>query len=260
MKRIVLLLLVLVVLLSAAACSDDKKDGDSVEPTQAAASQVDPAQEEPEDEETPTYVIQAGGLNLKYPEKWKDKVEVTVTDESASFACGDVKLFELLFSAREGSYVLGTVIGEKNVVISLVDYELNSDDPELLEMQMGVNVILQNLMKDYEFVADEAVDDNADATFDIETSVVTMKYPLRWKDRVTVDVTDEGVSFSDGDTALFDLVFSEGEDSFLLGTYNGTPISIVEYDIETDDQIAMQADVNVILSYLMEDANFVINQ
>ena len=45
----------------------------------------------------------------------------------------------------------------------------------------------------------------------------------------------------------------------LLGTYKDTPIYIVDYPVETDEQAAMQEDVNVILQYLMEDPKFTIN-
>ena len=85
-----------------------------------------------------------------------------------------------------------------------------------------------------------------------------MKYPAKWQDKVEISVSDEGVKFSASGVPLFDLVFAEG-DGFLLGTYNGTPIYIVDYPVETEEMLAMQEDVNVILQYLIEDSNFKIN-
>ncbi|MBR6051869.1 MAG: hypothetical protein IKP68_11815, partial [Clostridia bacterium] len=83
----------------------------------------------------------------------------------------------------------------------------------------------------------------------------TMKYPAKWKDKVTVTVTSDRVAFVNNGTPLFDLVFSD-EEGYLLGTYSGTPISIVDYHVTTDEQVAMQKDVNVILGFLFNDPNF----
>lgn len=243
MKRLVLFTMILALVLSMAACS--KKAN---EPAGSAEMPVD-------DLEKPTYVIEAGGLELKYSEKWKDKVTVTVTEDRAAFACGETKLFDLVFNSEEG-IVLGTVRGEKNTVIYVVDYPLEQDDPELNEMQGDVNVILRNLARDYDFVADEAITDDTTATFDIETSVVTLKYPARWQDKVAVDVTEQGVTFTAGETRLFDLMFAEVEGGYLLGTYNGTPIYIVDYPVNTDEESRMQQDVNVILQNLQQDSSF----
>ena len=67
---------------------------------------------------------------------------------------------------------------------------------------------------------------------------------------------------------LFDLSFVDVNDGFLLGTYSGIPIYIIDYEIKEDnytedevfDMYCMQEDVNVILQHLMEDPNFTINK
>ena len=110
-------------------------------------------------------------------------------------------------------------------------------------------------MNDYDFVAGERIEYEDNSTFDIVTPVVTMKYPAKWKDKVTVTVTSDRVSFVNDGTPIFDLVFSD-EEGYLLGTYSGTPISIVDYPVTTDEQAAMQEDVNVILGFLFNDPNF----
>ena len=100
--------------------------------------------------------------------------------------------------------------------------------------------------------------------FDIKTRVCVMKYPLKWKDLVTVEVADDSVCFSYGDIKLFDLLFDS--DEYLLGTYDGTQIKIISYDFDKDSLsedeyfncCAMQEDVNVILQYWLSDKNFVI--
>lgn len=130
---------------------------------------------------------------------------------------------------------------------------------DLAEMQEDINVIFQHLVSDYDFEAGVALEKEDDSVFEIETSVTTLYYPTKWKDRVTVDVEDTKVSFSCDGTPLFDLVFTESDDGYLLGTYSGTPINIVDYMVYDDTLAAMQEDVNVILQHLMEDENFVIH-
>lgn len=101
--------------------------------------------------------------------------------------------------------------------------------------------------------------------FDIKTRVCVMKYPLKWKDLVTVEVADDSVCFSYGDIKLFDLLF-DSDEGYLLGTYDGTQIKIISYDFDKDSLsedeyfncCAMQEDVNVILQYWLSDKNFVI--
>ena len=238
MKRFLLLMMILAMLVSTAACGSN--DG-------VAGSQAEQAEE-------PVYVIEAGGLELKYPEKWKDQVSVVVSDDRAAFSCGDVQLFDIVFNSSEGK-VLGTIRGEKNTVVSVVDYTLEQADENLMEMAMDVNVILQNLDRDYDFAIGEAVPEDTTATYEIETPVVTLMYPEKWKDKVTVDVAGDRVSFVSGETKLFDLVFAEC-DGYLLGTYSGTPIYIVDYPVTTDEEASMKQDVNVILQNLQQDSNF----
>lgn len=245
MKRYIALILILLTVFALAACADD------------ANASVKPEQTETADEEmVPTYTISAGGLELKYPNKWKEKVTTSVEDDRLCFACGDVKLFDLVFNKDEG-FVLGTVIGDEYTVIYVVDYTIESEDEELASMQNDINVILDNLIADYDFEPGVALGKEDTATFNIETSVVTMKYPAKWENKVKVEVLEDKVKFSTDGTPLFDLVFDE-YDGYLLGTYKDTPIYVVEYDVTTDEQIAMQDDVNVVLEHLMEDSNFTI--
>lgn len=259
-KNLIVCLTVAMLLLAGCGNTQTAEQPAPAEPTAAAETPAPTPEEAPAPTEEPieTYVIDFAGLQLKYPEQWKDKVTVTVSDNKAAFACGDIALFDLLADSDEG-YVLGTVCEDEYTVLSIVSYDIaDTENTDVFAMQEDLNVILQNLMNDYEFVVGEAVEKEDTSTFDIETSVVTMKYPAKWQGVVTVDVSEEKVSFSNNWTPLFDLVFSEC-DGFLLGTYNNTPIYIVDYPVNSDEQAAMQEDVNVILQYLMEDPNFIIN-
>ena len=205
----------------------------------------------------PTYTISAGGLELKYPKKWQSKVTVTTEEDRVCFSCGETKLFDLTFNTEEG-YVLGTVKGEEYTVIRVIDYLFESGNEELSAMQEDVNVLLNHLAKDYDFEVGVALEREDTSVFDIETPLVTLKYPAKWQDTVQTEVSEDGVRFSTEGTPLFDLLFTEC-DGFLLGLYRDTPIYIVEHPTNTDEQSDMIDDVNVILQHLMEDSYFVIS-
>ena len=221
-----------------------------------SGSADDQSQAETSEEDT-VFTFEAFGLELKYPQKWEESIDIAIDDSRAVFSCGGEDIFALACNSDEG-YVLGTVCAEENKVISVVEFDFDTEDDDLCAMMEDVNVILHHLMEDYDFAVGEAIETEDTSTIDIVTSVVTMKYPAKWQDEVQIDVSDSKVEFSNDGTALFDLVFEEC-DGYLLGTYSGTPIYIVDYDVETDEQAMMQEDVNVILQYLMEDKNFVIN-
>ena len=107
-------------------------------------------------------------------------------------------------------------------------------------------------------------------TFDIETKYCKLSYPTKWKEAVSVDISETGVytvSFSAGETKLFDLMFG-GSEGYLLGTLtqdgNAVEIFLNSYDIEKDrlsedeylNRLAMSEDVNVIISRLIENYEF----
>lgn len=204
-----------------------------------------------------TFEIPFAGLTLKYPKEWQDRVTVAEQEDgSLAFTADGTPLFTLYADGTHS--VLGTVIGEKNTVISVEFAEIDPNDTAKSAMQEDVNVIILHLTRDYNFEVGSAVEPEDDSTFPIETSVTTLYYPAKWKDQVTVNATDEKVSFSAGDTPLFDLVFTQC-DGYLLGTYGTTPVYIVEYPVTEQEHAAMQMGVNVILAHLQEDDQFVVN-
>jgi len=235
MKKLIALFLCLTLAVGFAACANTSADSPSGD-----GSSV----------ESGVFSVDVAGVKLICPSDWEGKVDAQLSDDEVTFTAGDEKLFTLLFNRADEGSLLGVVCGEENTSISVVEYDLPVEESELLSLREGLDVILQHLAEDYDFVADEHA-----AVYQIETPLVTLRYPLKWKDRVTVDVSTEKVSFSDNGTALFDIVFSEC-DGDLLGTYNGTPIYLVGYTVETQDQLDMQEDVNVILDYLSKDEAF----
>ena len=221
---------------------------------------------EPEEE---VFVIKTAYADLKFPAKWQDKVTYEVGDDSVSFSSGDVRIFDILFNGGDG-YVLGTIIGEKeNVVVKVADYLFDSDAEnydELCAMQEDINVIIDHLVKDYDFeVGVEAIKED-DSVFEIETPVATLYYPNKWKESVTIEKDGDSLRFSCGEIKLFDVLFNS-DDGFRLGTYNDTTINVVDYEIDEDSfsaedferLCAMQEDINVILQYLMKDSNFTLS-
>ena len=261
MRRLLLTALVLVLcigLLCSCGTDTDKAD----ETTVADTTVTDNAEETTAKMKS----IHTPFADLKVSEDFFENVEYEEAEKSPYTLVFRTKadktdIFTLIFGG-EGDALMGTLIGEKeNTVIYMNFAELDSNSENYQEYcayQEGINDIINGLVNDYQFVVNQVVEYEDNTTFDIKTSVVTMKYPNKWKEKVKIDVTEESVKFSNDGTPLFDLIFKEC-DGYLLGTYKDTPIYIVDYLVDTDEQAAMQEDVNVILQHLMEDSNFKIN-
>lgn len=217
-------------------------------------------------EDKDTYLIDLGFVKLRYPAALKDTVDITGAEKHASsdkftltFSAEGTDLFALYFN-EEKDNLLGTLPLEENpVVIYVKTFPLTSDDLTMREKQESLNVIIQGLIADYGFLTGEIQKEDDDNTvYEIKTDKVSLFYPAKWKDRITVTEKDKTLSFMDGEDNLFDLRFEEC-DGYLLGTYDGTPVYIVEYKAKNDDQIAMQQDVNVIINNLKSDEKFKMN-
>lgn len=197
------------------------------------------------------------------PKSFENNVKNTVTKQSPytiSFtsAKDNTLLFEVVFNGK-GSVLMGTIVGEDgNTVLYMNVPTLKKDSEnfnENLAYQQGVNTITNHLQEDYDFKLNEEVVAENNQTFDIETSVTTFKYPVKWKDKVTVKTEADKVSFSAGETPIFELRFKAGE-GYRLGDYKSTPIYIVDYPVKSEEQIAMQKDINVLIDNLRADENF----
>lgn len=192
----------------------------------------------------------------------------TLTFKSVS---DETELLSVIFGSDDGT-LLGTLVrDDENVVIRVALAEINDTNQELYEEYSDyqddiVDTVVKNLSADYDFAMNAVVEKEDTATFDIKTSVVTLKYPKKWEDKVTIDVSDKTVKFSCNKEALFDIVF-EKCDGYLLGTYDKTPIYTVDYtvdskkysDEEYKELCSMQENINVILENLMQDSKFKIN-
>ena len=221
------------------------------------------ASEEKENSTEKVLTIQTPYANICVPESFDGTVSHEVTSKdpyTLTFKANDgTELFTLIFNGT-GDVLMGTLVCEtENTVIYMnvptID-EVNENYETYCAYQNAVNTISQHLEKDYDFHIDEIVTDIA--TMDVEGTPVPIKYPAKWKDAVQYEVTKDRVKFSNNGTPLFDLVFADC-DGFLLGTYKDIPIYIIDYKVATDEQLAMQEDVNVILQNLKNDSNFKIN-
>lgn len=219
------------------------------------------------------FTIETKYCNLCYPEKWKENLQIGIDENdvyTVNFSADGIELFDLSFNGEDG-YALGTLKTEEgNFVVRVVSYDIDDSIENYetyLMMQDDINIIIEHMVSDYEFIVGEIVEDGNDSVYGIETSVTTFYYPEKWKDIVTIDKTEDSVQFSYNDIKLFDLNFS-GTDGYLLGKYKDIEIRVVSYEINEDnisvteltELRAMQEDVNVIIQKLFLDNNFKANE
>lgn len=220
------------------------------------------------DNNSDLFTIETKYCDLRYPSKWEDKVKVDILDDSIDtvrFSSGGKNVFDISFT--DGDTILGTLKTDEGTVdVYVLFYELDKKDKyyeDYAAMQDDVNVITENLAKDYDFSSGKPLLEDDGKTFEIETKIVTMHYPQRWKDSVKVEADDKAVAFSCDGTPLFTIHFG-AEKGELLGTYNGTKLWLETFDFDqkklSAEQIgmyeAMQEDVNVILQNLYDDDKF----
>ena len=115
--------------------------------------------------------------------------------------------------------------------------------------------------------------DDSGETYEIKTNNVTLTYPEKWKDLMGTEENDNSVSFyaaipNHDKMLLFTIEFGDS-DGYLLGTLDGTDVSIVESPLEFGDDwtdseknevYAMKEDVNVLLEGLSETKGFVTSE
>ena len=294
MKKILAMILALLCLAALCACTPEEGGTELTAPVATAEIPTAPQLSTPTgtgalpaDSETngtsavtePTeprvfFSIETPYATLRAPEEFGTEVKTSVVSEDPYVldfsTTKDAELFKLHFGDGAGD-LLGTLYnGEKPVVLTVefADIDPNSADYETnARCQLGVGTIIDNLIADYGFAPNEVPTEEFSESFDIETSVCTLRYPSRWKDLVQIDVSEDAVKFVYQNAPVFDLYFTEDVDpdsAFLLGTYAGTPIYVVSYRAEeglTEEELtnyyAMQANINFILEHLNEDPQFV---
>ncbi len=259
MKRLIAILLICI--LSAcvfAACQDQGKEKDKNTATADTRDTDDASEEIVETFEIPTKYA-----TLKYPKRWKDIAKIDMKEGepyTVSFSVNDAKSFDLIFNGDKGD-ILGTLKTDKGqylltVVAAALD-EKAKDYKSLRNMQEDINVMLDCLDEDYEFVKGVDAREEEPEEYAIKTSLVDLYYPQKWENKVKTEVLDDMVKFSCEDTPLFDIVFG-GDKGVLIGSFDGTEIYIVDYPLKDNEMKNMQEDVNVIINYLQKEEKFVL--
>ncbi|MBO4468583.1 MAG: hypothetical protein J5766_04720, partial [Clostridia bacterium] len=127
---------------------------------------------------------------------------------------------------------------------------------EYCELQEAPYEIVDRLKEDYEFISgDDLSEDDNGETFDIKTPIVTLKYPEKWKDKADIAITDDSVTIMRNGQEVIKLSFS-GDEGYLLGEYNGTPVRITTYSGDDRELAAMRDDGDIMLDHLMRDPAF----
>lgn len=291
MKKTLALFLAILCLFALCACSTPE-DG-STELTAAVPTAEIPTAQQPTDNSLPIdsegpatdpvvtetekpevfFPIETPYATLRAPEAFGTEVQTAVINNDpyilGFFTKDNYELFWLHFGDQEGE-LLGTLYGgdePRVLTVEFADVASDADNYEtLMKYQLGVSTIIDNLIADYDFAANELPIQEIGDDFAIETSVCTLYYPSRWKDLVQIDVEEEAVKFTYQDVPVFDLYFNEDPartDAFLLGAYGDYPLYIVSYrgsdqlsEEELENYYGMQANINYILDRLSEDPKF----
>lgn len=270
MKRIVIFTVCLIAVLFCCFSCKSAKSENTVDDSVTANTEVTASNKYLDIE---TYTIETRYCDLKYPTKWEGKVKTEILENYGyivKFVANDINLFDFEFVEGNGA-LLGTLITDnENIVINITSYELEHEmqDYEIYaSMQSDIDVIIENLMADYNLMLDKIVEPEGWDVYTIESSLVTLYYPSKWKEFVTIETSDMSVKFSCNAVPLFDIVFGDTECDSVLGYYNDIPVGVVTYDIYsglfTDSEYvylrAMQEDVDVIIEGLLSDENFILN-
>lgn len=215
------------------------------------------------------YYISTPYVNLEYPKKWEGiaKIENKEKDNTliVSFSAYNLPVFDLVFNGNGGTYLGYFIKDGKNITLSAEFYEIKKENEkyqDLAGMQEDVNVIISGLKSEVNF-SDSKPQTVTDEVFEIKSDFAKLYYPTKWKSLCDVKPEGNTVSFSAYVTKLFDLVY-DGNTGTKLGEYNGKPLMLVSSDIDksklSDEEykncVAMQEDINVLISKLEEDPKF----
>lgn len=251
-KKVIVICAMLLAAVLFASCSGN---GNNATPDEATENEPTTAQKIVE--------IETPYGNLCVPEDFDKALKPVVSKENPyilDFVSKDdnTKILSIHFNDKTQN-ILGTLKADGKNVVLYAEFpsidKNNSRYQEYSRYQMDVNTIINHLEQDYDFVTNDSIDTD-DETYDIKTTLVTLKYPKKWENKVIVKQEGDCVKFSADNTPLFDLYYKE-INGVQLGTYNNTPIYIVEHNVKKSEHKQMVQDVNVIIDNLSKDENFV---
>lgn len=265
-KTIIFIISLMLCVLALSACGAKKDESKQASDATVATENVEATVDNIE-----TYEIKTKYGDLSFPKEWEEDVTVKIDDKdgyTVGFYAGKTKLFDLQYNCGSGE-VLGTLNNDGENVIVRVSYaeldKKSADYDKYADMQNSVDLITDRLEKNYDFAKGDEIYVSGDDVFEIKMEPTSLYYPSQWKDKVTVDVNDGKATFSSDKVKLFDIIFGEADDNaYLVGSYDGTDVYIVSYDIEqgklSDNDFmnlrAMQESVDVIIDHLRQDEKF----
>lgn len=156
---------------------------------------------------------------------------------------------------------------EKNLIIILISIVL------LFVIGIGAMIVSNNKNNNVENTTEEikfySYDDE---TFVINTKYCDLQYPITWEEYTEIVIKDEEpyvvefyVKTADTNVHLFDLSFGK-TDAYYLGTLKDSDVDlylenyVIDENTMTNEEYnrccAMEEDINVLISKLIEDSNF----
>lgn len=253
MKRLLTVLLCAVLIITLSACSQN----DAATPDQAVK----------------TADVQTPYVTLKIPEIYKQDLSIEVVSEDPYSVLFSVKatgdeILTVTFSEERGNLLGTLVLDEENVSVYADIPEIATADEtyeKYSEYQdMVLNTIISHLITEYDFAVNELVDRTDESTYEIETSYMTLVYPSKWKEKISVSNKEDTIRFSSQDVPLFDITFGES-DGHIIGEYKDTPVYVTTYEIKEDglddsrisELYAMQDDLNITIQNMKNDPSFI---
>ena len=269
MKKTAMILLVTICILSLAACAATGGNGGGTSSAPEVSDSPETHDAAPDTSVDGYFAVPTQYGAIFVPERYFGAISASVKDSDPNTvefidAEDGTGLFRILFG-KETSIPVTTMNKngtEVEVFAEFCELDPTADNHDRhLEYQEVLNDIISYFENGPE--SPDSTDDK-NSVFDIETAFMTLKYPAKWRDKVTVDVTDLEVSFRCGEHRLFDVLFGS-ENGFCVGTLRGMPIYIQTYEFDessmTEEEFLelceMQEDMNVLIDRLAEVDEFV---
>lgn len=102
-----------------------------------------------QDTDDATFAIETDYCVLKYPKNFEADVVIDKSENAVAFSCEEQKLFDVTFN-DENAVSVGTL--SDGTIVGINSYDIDSDNANydnLCAMQEGINIIIENLTKDY---------------------------------------------------------------------------------------------------------------
>jgi hypothetical protein len=242
--------------------------------------------------ETVTYddiVISTPYADMFFPGEWEDNIrieQIKHDDSTYTVECyglpgnaADVHLFDVVFGKTDENVIgLLTAKNGMEVTVGIVLYPVESIDSNNKNMQIiqeGVNYLMEKLqLRDYEAESEEsdresAAEEQNEDDFIVQTPYAVLKYPMKWKEKISVEVIDADVysvqffgTVNQTKKHLFTVILGNIEQGSIgkihgfAGEEINVSIEISEIDVSSEMSDEMQNE----LYAMQDDMNYLISQ